>query len=144
MKLSKKDLRCALQGEEQALANDGLFPNRFGNSVQALNEGDLEIEGYVRKDHLRDTTKMVDEWTKFDPDDPKTFPPCNYEWFLIAAQKSLEPPTFTVMPECATEALLAEIRNDIIKFKLNVYWRPLPKPPTEQEGGSKNSDPIKK
>jgi hypothetical protein len=117
MKLSREEFYKILYDASWDGANEQAFDARF-----AFKDGTLEIEGYERV-----------QWTKFDPDDPKTFPPCNYGWFLIAAQKSIEPPTFTMMTELATEGLLEEIRNDIVRFKLNVYWRPLPKPPAEQE-----------
>lgn len=39
----------------------------------ALIEDDLEIEGYIRADHFRDATKMVNEWTRFDHCNWKTF-----------------------------------------------------------------------
>ena len=120
MKLSKEEFEEVLM--EAAHHTSTISGGRCVEIHDAFINKTLEIEGYERS-----------QWVKFDPDDPKTSPACNYEWFLIAAQKSLEPPTFTVMPECATETLLEEIRNDIIKFKLNVYWRPLPKPPVETE-----------
>lgn len=71
MKLSKESLHEILFE-----ASMSIYDNAYKAGI-ALENGTLEIEGYVREDHLRDTTKMVDEWTKFDPNDPKTFPPNN-------------------------------------------------------------------
>lgn len=114
MKLSKQQLSDIIY---VPVIKDDL--DRLASEARAaLEDGTLEIDGYSRN-----------EWTKFDPSDRKTFPACDSGWFLIAAQKSIEPPTFTMMTELATEELLEEIRNDIVKFNLNVYWRPLPPPP---------------
>jgi hypothetical protein len=121
MKLSKKDLRRALQGEEQDLANEGFFPNRFGNLVQALNEGVLEIEGYERSG-----------WTRLDPNDESTHP------------KEGTPVLFTCYNPIDKWGMLADIAsNDVIDDWKNisrlfavVFWREVtfPKPPTETEG----------
>lgn len=116
MKLSKESLHEILFEASMSIYDDSY------KAGVALETDTLEIEGYERA-----------EWVKFDPHDESTFPACNSEWFLIAAQKSLKPPTFTMMAERATQTLLEEIRRDIIKFRLNVYWRPLPPPPGKEE-----------
>lgn len=122
MKITPEDIIDLILLSKTPSIDSGENRNQIAEINRDLTENGLEIEGYERA-----------QWTKFDPNDPKTLPACNSEWFLIAAQKTLEPPTFTMMAERATQTLLEEIRRDTIKFRLNVYWRPLSKPPVEQE-----------
>lgn len=130
MKLSKKDLRRALQSEEEALANDGLFPNRFGNAVQALKDGKLEIEGYVREDHIADDSKKV--WTRFDPDDPKTFPPKD-EYFDVFEKCKYEMRSVNKLNEFWWERFVERWGIQVKSRGYVIYWRPLPPPPQETE-----------
>ena len=118
MKLSKDDLLnifdCAFD-----------FDNATHKAVEAkkaLSDGTLEIEGYVRKDHLRDTTKMVDEWTRFDSNDPKTFPPCKGVYLVC---RGVEP----YFRE-------AKFYGEQVGFgdTCVILWRPLPKLPLEIDG----------
>lgn len=90
--------------------------------IEALQNEELEIEGYVREDHLRDTTKMADEWIKFDPNDESTFPPKGkflyFDGFGIAIGIHLQ---------CERKDGFVHVYRKI------THWRPLPKPPVEQE-----------
>lgn len=122
MKITQKDIIDLILLSKTPSSDSKESKKRLAEISRDLSENGLEIEGYERT-----------VWTKFAPNDESTFPACNSEWFLIAAQKSLKPPTFTMMAERATQTLLEEIRRDIIKFRLNVYWRPLPPPPGKEE-----------
>lgn len=117
MKLSKQSLMNAL-----ILATEKTASLMFAGAQNALQDGTLEIEGYVRKDHFRDAAKMVDEWVKFDPNDPKTFPPKGkflyFDGFGIA---------IGVYLQCDTENGFAHVYREI------THWRPLPKPPQTEE-----------
>lgn len=75
----------------------------------ALSDDTLEIEGYEKS-----------EWTKFDLDDPKTFPPNDT----------------MVLYNCKGEVYYGDF-TDVSKSSLfevgTTFWRPRPNPPTETE-----------
>lgn len=128
MKLSKNELIYLLRGvgTEWGSIEDAF---RAEHVIDALENGTLEIEGYVREDHLRDATKMADEWTKFDPDDPNTHPPCS-------APVIREPAFYLVRIYGQTQ--IAEWDNDYVAFLIDdheaiTHWRPPPPPPVETE-----------
>ena len=106
MKLSKENLRFALWH-----ASDR-EDDAFARAVVALAHDTLEIEGYERN-----------EWTRFDPDDPKTFPTRKDGRILIvhhywAGKSNIDFLTF----------------NHSFWWGHHItHWRPLPKPPTETE-----------
>lgn len=112
MKLSKYNLKVLLRH------------SAWDELSRACDNGTLEIEGYVREDHLRDTTKMVDEWTKFDPDDPKTFPP---ELTRVLAFDRNSGKVFI-------EKFDVDLRVWLLPWCVITHWRPLPKLPLEIDG----------
>lgn len=89
----------------------------------ALKAGTLEIEGYVRADHFADADKMV--WTRFDPNDPKTFPP-ETGYYIVS-----------IVEQDFTETFYFDGRDDTVRDWTGevTHWRPLPKPPVESEVG---------
>lgn len=117
MKLSKRALMNAL-----ILATEKTASLVFAGAQNALQDGTLEIEGYSRKDHLRDTTKMVDEWTRFDPNDEATYPQETAEYIV-----ALDGFAF------AQAVAFYESDNAFDTDEVVTHWRPLPKRPTEQE-----------
>lgn len=88
---------------------------------KALLAGTLEIEGYIRADHFADAGKMG--WTKFDPNDPKTFPPKGkflyFDGFGIAIGIHLQ---------CERKDGFVHVYRKI------THWRPLPKSPQTEVG----------
>ena len=126
MKLSDKDLHYALWCAENHTGN-----SLYTEAMADLEDGTLEIEGYIREDHFADASKMVDEWVKFDPDDPKTFPPCSAPVFG-------EPAFYFVRINGQTQ--IAEWDNDYVAFLIDdheaiTHWQPLQEPPKETEEG---------
>jgi hypothetical protein len=81
---------------------------------EALSDDTLEIEGYEKS-----------EWIKFDPDNPKTFPPQTEEGYIIAYENE------TVATGIWWGA--EKIFISVPRKKGITHWRPLPKPPTETE-----------
>ena len=97
--------------------------------VEALQNEELEIEGYERTDHLRDLAKMADEWMKFDSCKGDTYPP--KEKFLAWGLPD---------PDCDGTPTEFFCWRDDFGFSCNEsaypeihFWRPLPKPPVESE-----------
>lgn len=117
MKISKDDLfyifDCADDPDQHV--QWGLDMDDIKN---ALIEDDLEIEGYIRADHFRDAAKMVNEWTKFDTEDPKTL--------LEKFERVLFSMDGVIMCGTIQDILTAKWRG-----AEQIYWRPLPKPPVE-------------
>lgn len=131
MKLSKDDLEFALGCAKSHFfdsANSD-YPNKndkdneelFRNLECAAGNNTLEIEGYERV-----------QWTKFDPNAPKTFPPKGA--FLLV--KDVEDDETGGTMRITAHGLRWESRNE--DFATNnkdlKYWRPFPKPPVETEG----------
>ena len=110
MKISKDDLLELIRSD-----GDLEHVSRV-EVVLALQDNDLEIEGYVR----RDAAKMVDEWTRFDPNDTKTFPPCKGMYLVCRCVE----PYFRE----------AKFYGEKVGFgdTCVILWRPLPKPPQEE------------
>lgn len=125
MKLSKEELIYLLRGvgTEWGSIED---VSRAEHVIDALKTNRLEIEGYER----------VPAWIKFDPNDPKTFPP-------IA--------TPVLFCEICFDARDRELRKIIsagwhnpqnhlfwkgqipVKHEDVTHWRPLPETPKEME-----------
>lgn len=128
MKLSKEDLRFALWRTMHADSDDDVF----FKAMCALDAKTLEIEGYVRADHIADVSKKVDEWTKFDPDNPATFPPVGLYLYIekVDEYSGLERMRIGFRVHGDDKLFL-----DTSYFEIK-YWRPLPKPPTETEAGN--------
>ena len=98
---------------------------------KALSEDTLEIEGYERKDHFRDAAKMVDEWTKFDPNDPTTFPKEGTPVLFISYNPIDK---WGMLAEIASDDVIDNWKN-ISRLFSSVFWREVkfPKPPVETE-----------
>lgn len=122
MKLSKENLKLALHLAESYFAkNLKSYFNRqsftdtelrevFDDCAKSLHENTLEIEGYERV-----------QWTKFDPNDPKTYPPGGQDVILINRENFSMGYVFRGSVYCD-------------KGFMPTHWRPLPKPPkTEVE-----------
>lgn len=104
MNLSNKDLHYALWCAEKHTGN-----SLYAEAMADLEEAILEIEGYERV-----------EWTRFDLNDPRTFPPNDT----------------MVLYNCKGEVYYGDF-TDVSKSSLfevgATFWRPLPKPPVETE-----------
>lgn len=120
MKLSKQSLINAL-----ILATEKTSSLVFAGAQNALQEGTLEIEGYERADHFADDSKMG--WTKFDPNDPKTFPP-EQSVFLAFGNPDIGEELADQIFICwrLFEWDFSSVDGGDPEVK---YWRPLPKPP---------------
>ena len=131
MKLSKDDLEFALGCAKSHFfdsANSD-YPNKndkdneelFRNLECAAGNNTLEIEGYERV-----------QWTRFDPNDPKTFPPLGefIGYFIDGRYKENGFQFICHREENDTDDLFAEH----LIFGPLTHWRPLPKPPVETEG----------
>ena len=128
MNLSKDDLSfalfCAKGYFYDSLNSD--YPNKddqknaelFRDLEQAANNDTLEIEGYERCG-----------WIKFNPNDPKTYPPKNTVVLLTIQGLPLEDNIHT------WRTYLQERHNAQGLPGVFTHWRPLPKPPTEQDKG---------
>ena len=106
MKLSKQELAAIF---DDASDFNGSNEQAF-DARKALEAGTLEIEGYERT-----------EWTKFDPNDTKTFPPCNGTYWVF---RSVEP-----------RQMESNFYGEKAGFAVTciTHWRPLPKPPGKEE-----------
>ena len=104
MKLSKQQLSDIIY---TPVIKDEL--DRLASEARAeLEAGTLEIEGYERS-----------EWTCFDPNDPKTFPP-EYVSLLYTYKGK----TFVGDSE--------DVSRDYLFNDRHTYWRPMPNPPQEE------------
>lgn len=116
MKLSDKDLHYALWCAENHTGN-----SLYTEAMADLEEGTLEIEGYIR-----------DEWTKFEPDDPKTSPKEGTS-VLVITYNDLD------KWECQAGRVSENfVRCHSIFSNLtgsSIFWREVmfPKPPVESE-----------
>ena len=107
MKISKQVLSNIFEA-----AGDFDNANRYADSARkALEAGTLEVEGYERV-----------QWTKFDPSDPKTFPPKTDEYIVAIEGRSTS----------TTRKYSAQYFEFFAPEKIT-HWRPCPKPPTETE-----------
>lgn len=111
MKLSKEELIELMYavGTEFGSYDDKIKAEAI---IKALKDNDLEIEGYERS-----------EWTRFDPDDSRTFPTKTGGSIVLIHFKYAG----LNIVECA-------------KFNFSwwtsahvTHWRPLPKPPGKEE-----------
>lgn len=118
MKLSRKQLEDFIVGSMRDNLENGWDSEQERAALESLQNDTLEIEGYEHS-----------AWVKFNPDDPKTFPPDDGKNVLGYN------PEFSDEP---FECFLGFDYNfycpqDKIRFPLPTHWRPLPKPPTETE-----------
>ena len=114
MKLSKHNLKVLLRH------------SAWDELSKACDNGTLEIEGYVREDHLRDTTKMVDDWVKLDPNDPKTFPK-QYPVMILLYYGGIDICAYFYEGKFQTGVVDSYAPEKI------THWRPIPKRPQEME-----------
>ena len=115
MKLSKQQLSDIIY---TPVIKDEL--DRLASEARAeLEAGNLEIEGYERSD-----------WTRFDPNDPKTFPPCGgfLGYFTGQCGDKYQDVHFR-----NNEYTDEEFATRMVYHKLT-HWRPLPNDPVETEG----------
>jgi hypothetical protein len=114
MKLSRKQLEDFIVGSMRDNGENGWGSEEERAALEALRNDSLEIEGYTR-----------DKWTRFDPKDPKTFPPIDTT-VLLTVQGRYD--VICTWRTCANERQIA--------FGLPrpfTHWRPLPPPPGKEE-----------
>ena len=115
MELAKSELFFLLDSIDAESENGSYKAERLAEKVyNALYDDKLDIEGYERV-----------EWIKFDPNDPKTFPPDNGEF----------QPEYLVYCESYSTPFTAVWFNDLHKFNVSwtiSHWRKIPKPPVER------------
>lgn len=121
MTLSKEELEFALgcaksyyyesSESDYPNNNDKINEIRYRDLENALLVDNLEIEGYEKS-----------EWIKFDPNNPKTFPP--------------ELTRVQVFDKESGDILTAKYDYDSNEWSLSwcmiTHWRTLPKPPQEE------------
>lgn len=105
MKLSRDNLRFVLKSA------------CFDCTAGALDNNTLEIEGY---EHA--------QWTKFDPNDPNTYPPVGRH--IIAYSPGHMSVLFRYSLATETDEQFADRFTQRYGF---IHWRPLPPPPVETE-----------
>ena len=111
-KITNKDLERLIVCSINTKASTFL-PTAYEQSwLEALKNKELEIEGYERSG-----------WIKFDPDDPKTFPPKDINTLVHSKYGN-----FNVMLFSENEKIIKEYWVDFV-----THWRPLPKPPVKEE-----------
>ena len=120
MKLSKDELIRLVRSNGTELGTvEDVFRAEF--VVYELKKNRLEIEGYVREDDLNNTSKMVDKWTKFDADDPKTFPKVEMDYIVLLNYGEIK-----------VIKWWESIQSFTINYNPNItHWRPLPSLPVE-------------
>ncbi|MBP3301548.1 MAG: hypothetical protein J6L64_00205 [Opitutales bacterium] len=113
MKLGKEEFALVLM--EAAHHTSGIRGGRYVEIHDAFVDDSLEIEGYERV-----------QWMKFDPSDPKTFPPCNTKILLTVAGADED-----VLCVCQTHR--QERQNARGLPAPFTHWRRSPTPPVETE-----------
>ena len=130
--LGKYPLACLLYDE--SVHQDGCDGGQYKRYYDALNNGTLEIQGYVREELFHETVKKAGEWTRFNPNDPKTFP-IGYENVLLYVERDdgsrqmMIARTF-IMDKCHFLDLKGKFISEE-KMDAITHWRPLPEPPVE-------------
>lgn len=106
MKLSKQSLEAIIR---DSIDMEGESHFAF-HVLESLRNGVLEIEGYEKS-----------EWIKFDPNDPKTFPPKGNDQFL------------TLSNDGEIRSMRFDFDTALVwKYHIS-HWRPLPNLPVEKE-----------
>ena len=130
MKLNRDDLSfalvCAKSYYYDSLNSD--YPNKddqknaelFRDLEQEADNGALEIEGYERVG-----------WIKFDPNDPKTFPPKNKHIYITNIYANHDERWACKLCEYYLELALKKLSSAIKEHGAVIHWRPLPEPPVE-------------
>ena len=77
--------------------------------IRALENNALEIEGYERS-----------EWTKFDPNDPKTFPPKGDRYLVVTESGQF------IVSLFIDDKVIKSFWADCV-----THWRPLPSSPVK-------------
>ena len=85
--------------------------DEFSDIIDEIDNGKLEIEDYERV-----------QWTRFDANDPSTFPPKTDEYIVAIDGRSTS----------TTRKFSVEYAEFFSPEKIT-HWRPLPKPPVETE-----------
>lgn len=112
MKLNKQSLMYALVCATNKTA--GLM---FAEAQNSLQNGTLEIDGYEKS-----------EWIKFDPNNPKTFPPIRQH--IIACNHGHMNILYRYPNEVETDEQFANRFSVRYGF---THWHPTPKPPIESD-----------
>ena len=117
MKLSKQQLAAIF---DDAADFDGSNEEAF-DARKALLAGTLEIEGYERS-----------QWTRFDPNDPKTHPKEGTPVLLVTYN---EHDKWGLQAGHASKKFVNCWATISRMFEFKVFWREVtfPPPPTEQE-----------
>ena len=110
MKLSKKSLETIIRG---AIDMEGESHFAF-HVLESLRNDCLEIEGYERSG-----------WTKFDPNDPKTFPPKNGNYLVVYFDEIR-------IVEWYNTFFIAEGSKSYVFSDCVSYWMPLPEMPNKK------------
>ena len=72
------------------------------------------------------------QWTKFDPNDPKTFPPKDEHFDVFSRSKTHETRAVNKLNEFWWERVVERWVIEVKSRGFVIYWRPLPKPPRKE------------
>ncbi|MBR5621866.1 MAG: hypothetical protein IKW49_01625 [Opitutales bacterium] len=120
MKLSKEEFLDMIECSRIFCIDNGYGSEREENISSALEKGTLEIEGYERA-----------TWTKFDKNDPSTYPPVGHH--IIAYSPGHMSVLFRYSLATETDEQFADRFTQRYGF---THWRPLPNPPVETEASN--------
>lgn len=120
MKLSKEEFEEVLM--EAAHHTSNISGGRCVEIHDAFINKTIEIEGYERV-----------EWTRFDPDNPKTFPPKNECLDIFECSKKHEFRAENKLNEFWWQRVVERWVINVNSRGYTIYWRPLPPPPGKEE-----------
>lgn len=119
MKLSRKQLEDFIVGSMRDNGENGWGSEDEHSALEALRNDSLEIEGYERV-----------EWIKFDPNNPKTFPPED-KMFLAFGSPDINVNYDDHEFTCWRNSVFSYSTNESGTPEIK-YWRPLPPPPGKE------------
>ena len=91
-------------------------------AVEEIDAGKFEIEGYERV-----------QWTKLNPNDPKTFPPRDEYIDIFIRSKEHEFRGVNKLTEFWLKRIVERWEQEVKHNGSVIYWRPLPPPPGKEE-----------
>lgn len=122
--LGKYPLACLLYDE--SVHQDGCDGGQYKRYYDALNNGTLEIQGYIREELFHETVKKVGEWTKFDPSDESTYPPNKTHVLVYGLSDNMRDDEKL----CGLDVDFW-LNDHFVCYRNITHWRPLPEPPVE-------------
>ena len=94
----------------------------LSDAVDEIDNLKFEVEGFERV-----------QWVKFDPDDPKTFPPKNECLDVFEQHTKHKWRAVNMFTELYWQRVVEEWSINVNSRGYTIYWRPLPPPPGKEE-----------